>query len=320
MARLMAHDHSDAAYLPGPLDELVPGLRRKADKLPPLPVHPRVVRPRSPDGSSSIVMLSFAAAHNVRTLHAALRPMVEAAMLSELCAPAADLAELYSPISELTLLMFEQQGFDPTHALSPFGFQRSEPNAADLAQILALARREAHTLSEPMRDEPVAVYRARVVRSPNPLAARLHEALIEHAPKGPWGREPGLLARTVADWLATQGVDDVRPTRAGVERLESIVVHHERGVVRFIEPLVFQGLCDLIAVLGAARPGLGVEWGVCDLDPDTKLAPPPVLRVTRDEETFHVPLGEHVLRWCVMPIGPSESVPTLGAWAEHEFV
>jgi len=316
----MAHDDGEAAYLPGPLDELVPGLRRKADKLPPLPVHPRVVRPRRPDGSSSIVMLSFRAAHNVRTLHAALKPMVEAAVLSELCTPVSELAELYAPIGELTLLMFEDQGFDPSHAVSPFGFRRITPGAADLAQILALARREAQTLSEPVPDEPVAVYRARVARSPHPLAAPLHAALIEHAPKGAWGREPGLLARTVADWLAAQGVDDVRPTRAGIERLESIVTHQEPGVIRFIEPLVFQGLCDLIAVLGASRPGLGVEWGVCEADPDTKLVPPPVLRVTRDEETFHVPLGEHVLRWCVMPTSPSEPVPTLGAWAEHEFV
>ena len=80
----MAHDHGDSAYLPGPLDELVPGLRRKADKLPALPVHPRVVRPRRPDGTSSIVMLSFAAAHNVRTLHAALKPMVDLPIMAEI--------------------------------------------------------------------------------------------------------------------------------------------------------------------------------------------------------------------------------------------
>jgi hypothetical protein len=58
---------------------------------------------------------------------------------------------------------------------------------------------------------------------------------------------------------------------------------------------------------------------VCEPDPETGLSPPPVLRVQRAGDTFHVPLAEHVLRWCVMPVRPDEGVPTLGAWAEHEF-
>ncbi|HEX5659511.1 MAG TPA: hypothetical protein VFX59_20085, partial [Polyangiales bacterium] len=70
------------------------------------------------------------------------------------------------------------------------------------------------------------------------------------------------------------------------------------------------------ATVTFARP---VQWGVCEPDPDTQLAPPPVLLVERDGEAFHVPLGEHVLRWCVMPTVLGEEIPTLGAWAEHEF-
>jgi hypothetical protein len=109
------------------------------------------------------------------------------------------------------------------------------------------------------------------------------------------------------------------PTRAGIECLEAIVVQTGAGVIRWIEPLIFQALCDLIAVMAASQPGLDVEWGVCDPDPESGLSPPPVLRVQRDGDAFHVPLAEHVLRWCVMPVAPGESVPTLGAWAEHEF-
>lgn len=316
----MAHDDGEASFLPGPLDELVPGLRRKADKLPALPVHPRIVRPRRPDGTSNLVMLSFRPAQNVRALHAALKPMVEAALLSELCRAPSEVTEDYALLSELTFLMFEEQGFDPLPALSPFGFERVDLNARDAAQVLGLARREAQLLADTVRDEPVARYRARVEVSPHPLARRLHDALIEHGPKGHWGREPGRAARTIADWLAHQDVPGIAPTRQGIELLESIVVQQTPGVVRLLEPLVFQGMCDLIAVLAASRGHLNVEWGVCEPDPETQLCPPPVLRVTRDEETFHVPLGEHVLRWCVMPISFGEKIPTLGEWAEHEFV
>jgi hypothetical protein len=62
-----------------------------------------------------------------------------------------------------------------------------------------------------------------------------------------------------------------------------------------------------------------VEWGVSEIDPDTGVAPPPLLRVHRDGDAFHVPVGEHVLRWCVMPARVGEDIPSLGAWAEHEF-
>lgn len=314
----MTLDDGNGAYVPGPLDELFPGLRRKADKLPALPIHPRVIRAPQPDGTRGIVMLSFRAAQSAHALHAALKPMVEAALLSELCAPPAELAEDYARLSELRLLMFVEQGFDPRPSLAPFGLE-AVPHSANAAHALALARREALTLSENVPDEPAACYRAQVVSSLHPLAGELHAALREVAPRGVWGREPGRLARTLADWLAQQGIDDVAPTRAGVERLESIVVPRSAGVIRWMEPLIFQALCDLVAVMAAAQPALEVEWGVCEPDADSGLAPPPVLRVQRAGDTFHVPLGEHVLRWCVMPVKPGESVPTLGAWAEHEF-
>jgi hypothetical protein len=308
-------------YLPGPLDELVPGLRKQQERLPALPVHPRIVRPSLSDGTHGIVLLSFRKAESLRAFHAALKPMIEAALLSELCAPRASIKSgPYTRLSELTLLMFEAQPFDPAAALAPFGLEPVKLGLPDSAQILALARREARTLAEPVpQDDPVAAYRVRARGAADPRAARLHEALVEYGPEGTFGREPGLFARTAADWLATQAAfEGVAPTRAGIERLESLVLARGAGSLRWIEPLVFQALCDLVAVLAASQPHLHVEWGVSEPD-DDGIAPPPVLRVTRDDETFHVPLGEHVLRWCVMPLRIGEDVPTLGAWAEHEF-
>lgn len=320
----MSERDREAAFLPGPLDELVPGLRKKLDRLPPLPVHPRIVRARSHDGTHGIVLLSFRRAQSARAFHAALKPMVEAALLSELCAPASALSEHYAPLSHVTLLCFADHALDLGAALSAFGFAPIELETSDAAHMLALARREARTLAEPVPDEPVAAFRAPVQLAPAPLAQVLHAALLDYAPAAPWGKHPGQLARTAAYWLATQAdFDGVAPTRAGIERLESLLVHQTPNCLRWIEPLAFQALCDLVAVLAASAVSangqrLGVEWGVCEPDAEG-VAPPPVLRVTRDGESFHVPLGEHILRWCVMPVRPNEDVPTLGAWAEHEF-
>jgi hypothetical protein len=316
----MSESEREVAFVPGPLDELVPGLRKKLDRLPPLPVHPRVVRARNHDGSHGMVLLSFRPAQSARAFHAALKPMVEAALLSELCTQASQLSEHDPALTHLTLLCFADHALDLGSALAPFGFAPMELQSAEAVHLLALARREARTLSEPVPDEPLAAFRAAVTRSSHPLAAPLHAALREYAPDQPWGKSPGVLARTAADWLATQaGFDGVAPTRAGIERLESVLVHQSPGEIRWIDPLSFQALCDLVAVLAASRGApWHVEWGVCEPDAEG-VAPPPVLRVQRDDETFHVPLGEHVLRWCIMPIRSHEDVPTLGAWAEHEF-
>lgn len=325
----MTLDDGNGAYVPGPLDELFPGLRRKTEKLEALPVHPRVLRLLRPDGARTVALLSFGAAHGARALHAALKPMLEAALLNELCAAPAELADGYGPLGELALLLYVPQPFDAAPALAPFALESFARTPGEHATLLALARREAQALTEPMPDEPCALYRARALRSAHPLAAPLHDALRAQGPRSAWGREPGRLARAAADWLAAHGVPDVAPTRAGIERLESIAVAQDAGVIRWMEPLLFQALCDLVAVMAASQPGLEVAWGVCEPDPDSGLPPPPVLRVQREppaspgrgaEETFHVPLAEHVLRWCVMPVRPGESVPTLGAWAEHEFV
>jgi hypothetical protein len=127
------------------------------------------------------------------------------------------------------------------------------------------------------------------------------------------------LARLAADQLTLLGHPGVEPTRAGIERLEQVVVQRSAGVIRWIDPLLFQALCDLLAVAASGTYGRQVEWGVCEPDEETKLAPPPLIRVAGKRDSFHVPLGEHVLRWCVMPSAHGEEIPSLGAWAEHEF-
>ena len=125
----------------------------------------------------------------------------------------------------------------------------------------------------------------------------------------------------LATVLYELGFSGVEPTRAGIERLESILVQDTTDVIRWMDPSCFQALCDLIAVAAHNTWGANVEWAVCEPDADTGLAPPPLVRVYkhRDRSSGHVPLGEHILRWCMMPQRAGEDIPTLGAWAEHEF-
>ncbi|HEY6881998.1 MAG TPA: hypothetical protein VI299_28410 [Polyangiales bacterium] len=311
-------DDSDS-YVPGPLDDLLPGLRQKTERLPGLPVHPRVVHARSPGGDRTIVVASFAVPASVRAFHAALKPLVEAALLSELSRPAGELIEDDTRVDGLELYTFAEAPFALEPALSPFALEQASLDHPRAHAALALLRHEARRVDPSPPDEAHARYAAPFARSAHPLASPLARKLREAAPKDAWGVRPGVLARMCADQLAALGYAGVEPTREGIERLEAVIVPDAHAALRWIEPLLFQALCDLVAVAATVTFGRPVQWGVCEVDPDTQLAPPPLLLVERDGESFHVPLGEHVLRWCVMPKALGEAIPTLGAWAEHEF-
>ncbi|MDB4974020.1 MAG: hypothetical protein JWN48_2361 [Myxococcaceae bacterium] len=313
----MAHD-SDS-YVPGPLDQFVPGLRRKAERWPALPVHPRVVHARAPGGDRTIVLASFAEPVSVKAFHAALKPLIEAALLAELSRPGSELVEDGSELVALELYMFHAPAVDVAPMLTLFGFRPASLDEPSAHGALALLRREAQLVEGAVPEEAVSRYQAVFARSSHPLYARLVRSMRELAPRDAWGTKPGALARACADQLTSFGYIPIEPTREGIERLEAVIVPADAGVVRWLDPLLYQALCDLVAVAATVTFGRAVQWGVCEPDEETTLSPPPVLLAERDGDTFHVPLGEHVLGWCVMPRFESETIPTLGAWAEHEF-
>ncbi len=311
-------DDSDN-FVPGPLDDLVPGLRQKTERIKALPVHPRVVHARANNGDRTIVLASFAAPASLRAFHAGVKPLLEAALLAELSRPANELVEDDSQLAGLELYTFVDAPFALEQALSPFALERASLDHPSAHAALALLRHEARRVDPAPPDEASARFVAPFARAGHALATPLTRKLRDAAPKEAWGTQPGILARMCADTLAALGYPGVEPTREGIERLEAVVIPQAHGALRWIDPLLFQALCDLVAVAATVTFGRPVQWGVCEPDPDTQLAPPPVLLVERDGESFHVPLGEHVLRWCVMPSALGEQIPTLGAWAEHEF-
>ena len=61
-----------------------------------------------------------------------------------------------------------------------------------------------------------------------------------------------------------------------------------------------------------------VEWAPSEPD-ELGLTPPPLVRAYLDDAWVHIPLGLHLLRWCIMPLQPGEVVPPLSDWVLDQF-
>jgi hypothetical protein len=315
-------DEPQNGFTPGPLDEMVPGLRAPATRFAIADVHPRVVAMERDDGSHALVGATWRAPDTAQGLHGQLRPLVEAAFLAELSRPIGELRERRQDFSSLQLLSFAPFAFDAAPALRPFGLETVPARHPDFRKAAALLRREAafvDAAGAELSTEPVAHHVAEFSGPAPEAITKATIALLKDAPDDPWGGVPGQLSHLFAHALSAEGLDGVAPTREGINTLERYLAPTAEGRIRWMGPVAFQALCDLLAVAAQGEWGMEVQWGVCDPDEETGLTPPPVIRAERPGRAGHIPLGEHVLRWCIMPRTPGEDVPALGDWAAHEF-
>jgi hypothetical protein len=287
------------------------------EAIPETAVHPRVLRlPWDSPGNSSgdahyaQLFVVWRDPGGPRALHGALRPIVEASLLMDLCrvGETRTLGALFG----MRLVLFEAvAGSD--EALAAFGFARASLDE-DSRRSIAHARGEASVLGREVPDDCWAVYSADARTTPTALA--LEEALAPHVAGQVFGQEPGTLVSALDAARRERGLGTLFPpgaeALAALDLLEHDLVADEEGVIRWIPPSCFLALCDAIAVV-AAREGHEVAWAECEPDPDG-IAPPPMIRVTTSDGHAHVPLGLELLRWCVMPRRLGEVIPPLRVW------
>lgn len=311
-------DTPDDGATRSPLDVLIPGLGEPEARFPLYDVHPRAVQTALPGEGHALLLCSWRCPESAADLHGALRPLIEAALLAELSRPVQEQRDDPRDVRMLQLMAFAPFAFDAGPALRPFGLAERPQRDAAYHSAAALLRAEAQRVDGETPEDPVALYAADLHRSTDARLLRAEAKLMTEAPGDPWGAQPGVLARAMADALSAEGIGGIEPSHAGILALEKLLVPDATGVIRWQSPLAFQALCDLLAV-AAHGWGMEVQWGVCEPDEETRLAPPPLIRAQRGSTSGHVPLGEHVLRWCIMPRQPGEDIPSLADWARHEF-
>ncbi len=153
--------------------------------------------------------------------------------------------------------------------------------------------------------ETVAARPSEMVRS---IDARLLETTDDV-----FGESPGAPFARLARALFEAGGPRVTPDLRGIDALDGAIVARVESELRLLPPLVFQALCDAVATAAARALGARVEWAVAEPD-EHGLASPPLVRVASGATHAHVPVGLELLRFAVMPLQPSESVPPLSDW------
>lgn len=290
----------------GPLDELFPGARAKREPLPEAPVHPRVLEVRDAPDVASFVIVVWPGAEDGPELRTLLARVVEATLLAELSRAPSDLHEDGARrVGSLRLVAYAP--IDPA-AVARYGLV---PATADESwqEALAHVRGEASAAGrEPPETEP-ALFQASFTEPPKELAA-LERGLRSVGDEAMFGATPGALARQVGSSLSVDPVD--------IDALGAALVPDVRDRMRWIEPMLFQALCDAAGVHAARALGLPVQWAISEPD-EEGMAPPPLLRARGSAGDVHVPVGLELLRWCVMPLREGESVPPLSAWCRDRF-
>lgn len=293
----------------GPLDALMKGLRAPAPHLPDVPVHPRVLTLPGPEGASLLFVL-WRDPGGARALHDALRPMVEAALLSELSRPPEGAMEV--DLAGLKLLAFAEVDQAET-ALAAFGLKRV-PLDGSWPEVVARARGEASVAGREVPDDPAAAYAASATVTET--ARELEPLLRERCGDEVWGTRPGAFFARAVELLKRTG--DWGPDLEAVDAFAAVVVPTAVGPVRWIPPVCFQALCDAVTLAAAEELGVKIAWGEGTPDEDG-LAPPPVVAIEGAGAPRYLTVGEELLRWCIMPLHPGETVPPLSAWVRDRF-
>ncbi len=175
-------------------------------------------------------------------------------------------------------------------------------------------RGEASRIGHEVPDAPVAAFEATFECRTDELEDALRAALGESV----FGAKPGEFFAALNGVREARGEPLLTPALASLDALEAALIPDETGCVRWMPPATFQALCDAVAVVAQTELGRTVQWGESQLE-DDGLAPPPMIRLKDGAAFAHVPLGLDLMRWCVMPRGAGEEIPSLSAWARDRF-
>lgn len=307
-----------------PLDALLPELRKPAPiRLPVTPIHQRVMEVEL-DSGREWLLTCWADPGNQRELHKQVLALLEAALLVELSrSPKQVRQEPDRRFVGIRLIVFPELPYPVAPAVAAFGMREERFDAEAYGERMAALRDEADALHIEIPDEPAGVFAARIAPLEGTLGEKLESIelmMAERMGADYWGATPGGPSRLFAEYAKREFQEVIEPDLDGLRAFELLLVRGTPGVIRWIPALLFQALCDFIGVVAQAGFDQNVAWADCGED-DLGMCPPALFKVApKGGQPYHLPIAHHILRWCMMPVGPGEQVPSLADWARDQFV
>ncbi len=271
-------------------------------------VHPEVVTVSGDQSRRWCLAIWSTSPGEDKIIHG-IRGLVEATLLAAVSQPPTGYEEDRGVVNSLDAVFYERPDQALEKALGDQGFQEVKSlgmNAEEYEQFEVFQRR-ARRGGRQVADRPSALWRVDVVNSTDEdhgLARIIAEAMEGQI----WGQSPGWFSKVLCDALEKQrGQTAIGPDMEGLSTVESLLgveaSVREQAMV-MIEPMIYQGLCDLVAVVIAQQSDLDVQWGSCPVDEESGLAPAPLIRARQTGENWHsLEVGRDVACAMALPWG-----------------
>lgn len=249
-------------------------------------------------------------------LEAELSALIEATLLLELSRPPGWGGAAERSLRGFHLFAFAEIDGDCAEVLARYGFTRVTWDEHVYGNRLHAWKNEGRALGASVPGAPRSLWWSEFA-SPNAelqrKVRRVHEELAERLGARIWGERPGAPSHTMASLLERHFQLSCKPDLETLHSLDMLLIERQTDAIRWLEPMVFQGLCDFVGVLLMALRRREVKWGACESDRQGGHLPP-LLRYTGKKGPVDVAIGRELLRVAIMPIAREEDAPLLRDW------
>ena len=267
-------------------------------------LHPALLTVSWPDGKRWTAALWQSQG---RATMRALRGLLQARYLAHLSMPPSAYLE---QVEEADILSFDVACYSELSesdeaGLRALGFAMI-PEALDAEQLerLSVFRNEARRSGGGAVSDPSSLWRLGFSRPGGMLEGMVKRACVASARRHGeqvFGDRPGWPSKWLVEELGRVMQLELGPNVEGLERLCALLIDASPGELGWVEPVAFQAICDLLAVVLQASGRGQVEWASSPMDSLSGLAPPPMARIRRGGSWRALELGRDVASRLLLP-------------------
>ncbi|MEM1348030.1 MAG: hypothetical protein AAGI01_05680 [Myxococcota bacterium] len=248
-----------------------------------------------------------------------LRKAVEATLLREMSTPPGYGGAEGRAFLGIHLLVFEPMDAQTCAALEALGFHQGPYKPQEFSARVQRFQDGARAGSWRVASHPETVWFsefARPAATMGRVLQRVHEDVVERLGAALWGSEPGMPSKALADALSAHMGAQITPDRDGLHMLDMTLVERTAGKIRWLSPMILQGIADFVGIVLTTTKQYTVQWGVSESDRRGAYLPP-VLRARRRATSRELAVGRELVRLTMMPIASEEDAVLLSDWLDE---